>query len=939
MFKKIISITLVLSALLCSLGLTAFADAKKTTGDVDGDGKITTTDFLRIKHHLLSGEETADSAFANADMDGDGVISSVDYLAIKLIWTSTQIQSDKEEIGSVANQENGSADTSDNETKVEKAITLYVPNNNHTELKTYRAYFDGTAQGIISALSDMGALPENTKVLSFEIKGQRIIMDLSSEFGEALKEARSFEGIIVGSLANTLLNYYGIEELVFTIEGEILETGLNVYDFPITYTEALTIYVPTEDGEDLITIHTQFDGTINGMISALVSHNVLYKGTKVNSFKLSGNTAKIDFSKEFGTALNEARTFAPILLSSVANTIIDFYDIEQLFFTVEGKTFETGLTIYDFPIEYTKPIVFYIPSDINEELVPVKSYFNGTIYGIVSSYVAYGLLPEGTKINSYKIHTDTISVDFSKEFGIAINEARTAGVFLLRAIANTIIENFDVKYFTFTVEGETLETGLDIYDSPIEFLAKFIIYLPTEDQTDLVPYNTYCDKSAQGIISALISKNIFPAKTRVLSFKINGNTAVIDLSKEFAVTVNEGRTREKIILGTFTNSIIENFNVEYVSLTVEGETLETGLDVYDQPIEFIKKGTLWLPSEDNTHLVPQDIYYNGKIDGLVSALIANGILLEGTKVNSFETEGLVAKIDFSKEFGDSVKKDSALEDVILSSFVTSLVENFDVGEMLFTVEGEHLRTEVSVYDFLIRPWTSFKVFLPNKSRDGFIYEEIRIRALVQNIEKVLLSKVVLPEGTKILDLRIEGETAKVDLSKEFGIALNEARTDEAILLGAFSNTIIKHFGVDNLIFTVEGEVLETGLNVYDSPIEFMESVVIYTLSKDGSSLSEAKTFFDGSAEGLIFALKSHNVIPADASLLYFDKSRDTVLVDLSTEFGTFLNESRTTELLLVKALAYTFIEYYQVDYFEFTVDGEILETGLNVYDFPIEMAE
>ncbi len=939
MLKRIISLTLVLSALLCSLGLTAFADAKNPTGDVDGDGKITTTDFLRIKHYLLSGEETADGSFANADMDGNGVISSVDYLAIKILWTSSQIQSDKEEIGSVANQENLSSDASNDEEKSEKAITLYVPNKDHTELKTYRAYFDGTAQGIISALSDMGALPENTKVLSFEIQGQRIIIDLSSEFGDALKEARSFEGIIVGSLANTLLNYYGIEELVFTVEGEVLETGLNVYDFPITYTEALTIYVPTEDGEDLITIQTQFDGTINGMISTLVNHNVLYKGTKVNSFKLSGDTAKIDFSKEFGTALNEARTFAKIFLGAVANTIIDFYDVEKLVFTVEGETLETGLNIYDYPIEYTMPIVIYTLTENGEGLASVKSYFNGTIDGILSLYKAYGVLPKETKVNSYKIQNDTISVDFSKEFGVAVNEARTREKFLISAIANTLIENFDVEYFTFTVEGETLETGLDIYDFPFEFLTEFIIYLPTEDQTDLIPCNTYCNKSAQGIVSALISKEVLYPETKVLSFKINGNTAIIDLSKEFAVAANEGRTREKIIIGALTNSIIENFDVDYVSLTVEGETLETGLDVYDFPIEFIKKGTLWLPSEDNTHLVPQDIYYNGKIDGLVSSLIANGILLEGTKVNSFETEGLVAKIDFSKEFGDSVKKDSALEDVVLSSFVTSLVENFDVGEMLFTVEGEALRTEVSVYDFLIRPWTSFIVFLPNESRDGFVYEEIKIRVLVENIEKVLLSKGVLPEGTKILDLRIEGDTAKVDLSKEFGIALNEARTDEAILLGAFSNSIIKHFGVENLVFTVEGEVLETGLIVYDSPIKFMESVVIYSPSEDGSSLNETKTFFDGSAEGLIFALKAYNVIPDDATLLYFDKSRDTVLVDLSTEFGTFLNESRTTELLLVKALAYTFIEYYQVDYFEFTVDGEILETGLNVYDFPIEMAE
>ena len=101
--------------------------------------------------------------------------------------------------------------------------------------KLYRAYFDGSAKGIVAALSNMGALPEGVEVNSFEIDGNTAKIDLSEEFGVALNDARTGEYILIGAVANTFIEFYGVEYFEFTVKGAILETGLTIYDFPIAF--------------------------------------------------------------------------------------------------------------------------------------------------------------------------------------------------------------------------------------------------------------------------------------------------------------------------------------------------------------------------------------------------------------------------------------------------------------------------------------------------------------------------------------------------------------------------------------------------------------------------------------------------------------------------------------------------------------------------------
>ena len=54
-------------------------------GDVDGNDKIDSTDYILVKRHILKVNELSGDAFAAADMDGNGKLDSTDYIAIKRI--------------------------------------------------------------------------------------------------------------------------------------------------------------------------------------------------------------------------------------------------------------------------------------------------------------------------------------------------------------------------------------------------------------------------------------------------------------------------------------------------------------------------------------------------------------------------------------------------------------------------------------------------------------------------------------------------------------------------------------------------------------------------------------------------------------------------------------------------------------------------------------
>ncbi len=330
MFKKIISSILLASLLFCSISFVSNAlYAPSVVGDIDKDGKLSTTDILRVKKFFLNQIELFEKEFFNADLDCNRRINSTDYLLMKKMCL---------------------------ENNTLKAVSLYVKDELSYNLITQTAYFDGSIESLVAELEKAKAIPKNTKVYSFSIENETAYIDLSEEFGKALEMGATEEALVSGSLANTIIRCYNVEKVFFTVEGEILETGYIRYDFPLEYFSIITLYHPDEDYISFDEIHSNFNGTISGLVETLSQTGPFPKDVKVYSFSISGGIAYIDLSQEFGNALATGTAAESATIKSLVNTIIKYYNVDRVRFTVEGEFFDSGHAIHCAPIGFSQSI-------------------------------------------------------------------------------------------------------------------------------------------------------------------------------------------------------------------------------------------------------------------------------------------------------------------------------------------------------------------------------------------------------------------------------------------------------------------------------------------------------------------------------------------------------------------------------------------------------
>jgi hypothetical protein len=113
-------------------------------------------------------------------------------------------------------------------------VLLYLPGENAIGFITETALTDGTPEHIVSLLVSEKALPEGSLLLDFVINNDGSCRaDMNAVYGQSFGKGTSEEYQLLGCLVNTLLTYFEQEELLLTIEGETLETGHNIYDYPL----------------------------------------------------------------------------------------------------------------------------------------------------------------------------------------------------------------------------------------------------------------------------------------------------------------------------------------------------------------------------------------------------------------------------------------------------------------------------------------------------------------------------------------------------------------------------------------------------------------------------------------------------------------------------------------------------------------------------------
>jgi len=116
-------------------------------------------------------------------------------------------------------------------------FTLYFGNENADGFLTTQVEVTEINESVVlEKMKEAGVLPENVEIITIASDGSQLKIDVNRAFYDHLRTmATSGEMILMGSVVNTFLNAYQAESVFLTCEGEIMESGHMVYDFPMEY--------------------------------------------------------------------------------------------------------------------------------------------------------------------------------------------------------------------------------------------------------------------------------------------------------------------------------------------------------------------------------------------------------------------------------------------------------------------------------------------------------------------------------------------------------------------------------------------------------------------------------------------------------------------------------------------------------------------------------
>ena len=180
--------------------------------------------------------------------------------------------------------------------------------------------------------------------------------------GNAAEDATAVEDAGSETSANDLLvnslEYLLNEEGITSVEEGQASEGENEQaetEERVAQTE-VTIYYGNGASDMLNSEMTAMEQvTAENLIDALMKHNIVSLGTKVNSFEEEESDGvkklRLDLSKTFREYLKTmTREGEKIIMSSVVATFLEAYEAEEIVITVDGKVLETEHTTYEEPI-------------------------------------------------------------------------------------------------------------------------------------------------------------------------------------------------------------------------------------------------------------------------------------------------------------------------------------------------------------------------------------------------------------------------------------------------------------------------------------------------------------------------------------------------------------------------------------------------------------
>lgn len=164
--------------------------------------------------------------------------------------------------------------------------------------------------------------------------------------------------VVTSETGGTTMDYYaegiGLVKTVFLSEGIEVSSSLKSIENNATRTELMQFYFPNIDYGKIFIKNKEVTFKTNDVTSqvlekaykaAIVSNvgEVLTTNTKINSLFLNGgNKVEIDLNGVFLSEMNAGAQYESMILQSLANTFGQYYGVEEVILTVDGKPYASG---------------------------------------------------------------------------------------------------------------------------------------------------------------------------------------------------------------------------------------------------------------------------------------------------------------------------------------------------------------------------------------------------------------------------------------------------------------------------------------------------------------------------------------------------------------------------------------------------------------------
>lgn len=227
-----------------------------------------------------------------------------------------------------------------------------------------------------------------------------------------------------------------------------------------------------------------------------------------------------------------------------------------------------------------KTDIFIDSNKLNKKINSIINYLTINNNKIPSNLNGY--IPKNTKLLNFNIESNSIVLNFSKEFTNSNNEE-----IMITGIVYSLLELNEIKEVSFKVEDKfykdynnlTKDIGINkniLYTSRND-INKVVTYYLDDTDNYYVPVTNYVNDKREKIeiivdslketkksLISYISNN-----TELLNYIEENNLLILNFSKELK---NKNNEVEDKILNTISYSVFDNYDVNMVMFQVEGET-------------------------------------------------------------------------------------------------------------------------------------------------------------------------------------------------------------------------------------------------------------------------------------------------------------------------------------------------------------------------------